>query len=55
MPTFTIEYRDGRHRIALEPAIAYFAELRQFTQMRFAAPCWMAVRSWRSAMVASRL
>jgi hypothetical protein len=32
MPTFTIEYRDGRRRIALDPAIAYFAELRQFAQ-----------------------
>ena len=29
MPTLTIEYRDESHRIALEQAIAYVAELRQ--------------------------
>jgi hypothetical protein len=29
MPTLTIEYRDERHRLALEQAIAYVSELRQ--------------------------
>ena len=29
MPTLTIEYRDESHRIALEQAIAYVAQLRQ--------------------------
>jgi hypothetical protein len=32
MPTFTIEYRDERHRIASEQSIAYFTELHQFAQ-----------------------
>jgi len=29
MPSLTIEYKDERHRIALEQAIAYIAELRR--------------------------
>jgi hypothetical protein len=32
MPTLTIEYRDEKHRVALEQAIAYVAELRQVAQ-----------------------
>jgi hypothetical protein len=32
MPTFTIEYRDERHRIALKQAIAYVTELHQIAQ-----------------------
>ena len=32
MPTFTIEYRDERHRIALEQAIAYVTELHHIAQ-----------------------
>jgi len=32
MPTLTIEYRDDRHRIALEQAIAYVTELHQVAQ-----------------------
>jgi hypothetical protein len=32
MPTLTIEYRDERHRLALEQAIAYVAELHQVAQ-----------------------
>ena len=32
MPTLTIEYRDESHRIALEQAIAYVTQLRQFAQ-----------------------
>ncbi|HEX3446842.1 MAG TPA: hypothetical protein VHS97_01235 [Isosphaeraceae bacterium] len=32
MPTFTIEYRDERHRIGLEQAIAYVTELHQIAQ-----------------------
>ena len=32
MPTVTIEYRDESHRIALEQAIAYVSQLRQFAQ-----------------------
>jgi hypothetical protein len=32
MPTLTIEYRDEQHRVALEQAIAYVAELRQVAQ-----------------------
>jgi hypothetical protein len=32
MPTLTIEYRDENERLALEQALAYFADLRQLAQ-----------------------
>lgn len=32
MPSLTIEYRDEAHRLALEQAIAYVAELRHVAQ-----------------------
>ena len=32
MPTLRIEYRDEKHRVALEQAIAYVSELRQVAQ-----------------------
>jgi hypothetical protein len=32
MPVLTIEYKDERHRVALEQAIAYVTELRRAAQ-----------------------